>query len=80
MCSCLALVKMQEDDFDKLWLLCVTALKVLDFVEVLVGRQAGSPLVLSLVEPLLHIIERGMSSDSQQQEQDFLRRAADIFR
>uniref|UniRef100_A0A674PP98 MYB binding protein (P160) 1a n=1 Tax=Takifugu rubripes TaxID=31033 RepID=A0A674PP98_TAKRU len=55
-------------------------IKVLDFVEVLVGRQAGSPLVLSLVEPLLHIIERGMSSDSQQQEQDFLRRAADIFR
>lgn len=53
---------------------------MLDLVEVLVSRQAGSPLVLSLVEPLLNIIERGMSSDSQQQEQDFLRRAADIFR
>lgn len=44
------------------------------------SRQAGSPLVLSLVEPLLNIIERGMSSDSHQQEQDFLRRAADVFR
>lgn len=56
------------------------ALKVLDLVEVFVGRQAGSPLVLSLVEPLLNLIERGMNSDSHQQEQDFLRRAADIFR
>ncbi|XP_033502826.2 myb-binding protein 1A-like protein isoform X2 [Epinephelus lanceolatus] len=55
-------------------------IKVLDLVEVFVARQAGSPLVLGLVEPLLTIIDRGMSSDSNQQEQDFLRRAADIFR
>ncbi|XP_070773247.1 myb-binding protein 1A-like protein [Enoplosus armatus] len=55
-------------------------IKVLDLVEVFVARQAGSPLVLGLVEPLLTIIDRGMSSDSHQQEQDFLRRAADIFR
>ncbi|XP_076017396.1 myb-binding protein 1A-like protein [Genypterus blacodes] len=55
-------------------------IKVLDLVEVFVARQAGSPLVLGLVEPLLHIIDRGMSSGSDQQEQDFLRRAADIFR
>ncbi|XP_041657491.1 myb-binding protein 1A-like protein isoform X2 [Cheilinus undulatus] len=55
-------------------------IKVLDLVEVFVARQAGSPLVLGLVEPLLAIIDRGMSSDSDQQEQDFLRRAADIFR
>ncbi|XP_031725142.1 myb-binding protein 1A-like protein [Anarrhichthys ocellatus] len=55
-------------------------IKVLDLVEVFVARQAGSPLVLGLVEPLLNIIDRGMSSDSDQQEQDFLRRAADIFR
>uniref|UniRef100_A0A671TUF8 MYB binding protein (P160) 1a n=1 Tax=Sparus aurata TaxID=8175 RepID=A0A671TUF8_SPAAU len=47
---------------------------------VFVARQAGSPLVLGLVEPLLNIIDQGMSSDSDQQEQDFLRRAADIFR
>lgn len=55
-------------------------IKVLDLVEVFVARQAGSPLVLGLVEPLLNIIDRGMRSDSNQQEQDFLRRAADIFR
>uniref|UniRef100_H3CQD1 MYB binding protein (P160) 1a n=1 Tax=Tetraodon nigroviridis TaxID=99883 RepID=H3CQD1_TETNG len=55
-------------------------IKVLDLVEVFVGRQAGSPLVLSLLEPLLNVIQRGMSSDSHQQEQDFLRRAADIFK
>uniref|UniRef100_UPI0037E83FE1 myb-binding protein 1A-like protein n=1 Tax=Semicossyphus pulcher TaxID=241346 RepID=UPI0037E83FE1 len=55
-------------------------IKVLDLVEVFVARQAGSPLVLGLVEPLLTIIDRGMGSDSDQQEQDFLRRAADIFR
>ncbi|KAM3601132.1 uncharacterized protein V6R79_008223 [Siganus canaliculatus] len=55
-------------------------IKVLDLVEVFVARQAGSPLVLGLVEPLLTIIDKGMSSDSNQQEQDFLRRAADIFR
>ncbi|XP_032432266.1 myb-binding protein 1A-like protein isoform X2 [Xiphophorus hellerii] len=55
-------------------------IKVLDLVEVFVARQAGSPLILGLVEPLLNIIDRGMSSGSEQQEQDFLRRAADIFR
>ncbi|KAK2828681.1 hypothetical protein Q5P01_019715 [Channa striata] len=55
-------------------------IKVLDLIEVFVARQAGSPHVLGLVEPLLNIIDRGMSSDSDQQEQDFLRRAADIFR
>lgn len=58
----------------------LVVLQVLDLVEVFVARQAGSPLVLGLVEPLLTIIDRGMSSDSDQQEQDFLRRAADIFR
>ncbi|KAM4546786.1 myb-binding protein 1A-like protein [Fundulus diaphanus] len=55
-------------------------IKVLDLVEVFVARQAGSPLILGLVEPLLNIIDRGMSSGSEQQEQEFLRRAADIFR
>ncbi|XP_068187721.1 myb-binding protein 1A-like protein [Antennarius striatus] len=55
-------------------------IKVLDLVEVFVNRQAGSPLVLGFVEPLLAIIDRGMRSDSNQQEQDFLRRTADIFR
>uniref|UniRef100_A0A1A7WZA4 MYB binding protein (P160) 1a n=1 Tax=Iconisemion striatum TaxID=60296 RepID=A0A1A7WZA4_9TELE len=55
-------------------------IKVLDLVEVFVARQAGSPLIIGLVEPLLNMIDRGMSSGSEQQEQDFLRRAADIFR
>lgn len=59
---------------------CHFLLQVLDLVEVFVTRQAGSPLVISLVEPLLGIINKGMSSGSNQQEQDFLRRVADIFR
>lgn len=54
--------------------------QVLDLVEVFVTRQAGSPLILSLIEPLLNIINKGISSGSNQQEQDFLRRVADIFR
>ncbi|XP_061607912.1 myb-binding protein 1A-like protein [Phyllopteryx taeniolatus] len=55
-------------------------IKVLDLVEVFVARQAGSPLVLGLLEPLLYMIEGGMNSGKEQQEQDFLRRAADIFK
>lgn len=55
-------------------------IKVLDLVEVFVSRQASSPLILGLIEPLLTLLERGMSSDSEMQEQDLLRRAADILR
>ncbi|KAM6970524.1 myb-binding protein 1A-like protein [Aplochiton taeniatus] len=55
-------------------------IKVLDLIEVFLAKQANSPLVLGLVEPLLTVIETSMSSESDQQEQDFLRRAADIFR
>ncbi|XP_061755015.1 myb-binding protein 1A-like protein isoform X2 [Nerophis ophidion] len=55
-------------------------IKVLDLVEVFISRQAGSPLVLGLVQPLLSIIDRGMNSGNEQQEQEFLRRAADIFK
>ncbi|XP_077448599.1 myb-binding protein 1A-like protein [Stigmatopora argus] len=55
-------------------------IKVLDLVEVFVAKQAGSPLVLDLLEPLLYMIERGMRSGNEQQEQEFLRRVADIFR
>ncbi|KAJ8266572.1 hypothetical protein GJAV_G00132020 [Gymnothorax javanicus] len=55
-------------------------IKVLDLVEVFLNKQPESPLVLGIVEPLLSIIENGMSSDSNQQEQDFLRKTADIFR
>ncbi|XP_066509316.1 myb-binding protein 1A-like protein isoform X1 [Hoplias malabaricus] len=55
-------------------------IKVLDLVEVFLSKQGNSTLVLQMVEPLLSVIEKGMSSESGQQEADFLRRAADIFR
>ncbi|XP_030216779.1 myb-binding protein 1A-like protein [Gadus morhua] len=55
-------------------------MKVLDLLEVFVSKQAGSPLVLGLVEPLLGVLERSHGSDRHQQDQDFLRRVADIFR
>uniref|UniRef100_A0A673I2B8 MYB binding protein 1a n=1 Tax=Sinocyclocheilus rhinocerous TaxID=307959 RepID=A0A673I2B8_9TELE len=55
-------------------------IKVLDMVEMFLSKQGSSALVLGMVEPLLSVIENGMSSETSQQEQDFLRRAADIFR
>ncbi|KAJ8342824.1 hypothetical protein SKAU_G00327520 [Synaphobranchus kaupii] len=55
-------------------------IKVLDLVEVFLAKQSESPLVLGIIEPLLSVIETGMSSDTNQQEQDFLRKTADIFR
>ncbi|XP_056600819.1 myb-binding protein 1A-like protein [Triplophysa dalaica] len=55
-------------------------IKVLDMVEIFLNKQGSSCLVLGLVEPLLSVIENGMSSEASQQEQDYLRRAADIFR
>ncbi|XP_077361529.1 myb-binding protein 1A-like protein [Festucalex cinctus] len=70
-----AKAKMQKEKT----LVCDFKIKVLDLVEVFVSRQAGNPLVLDLLEPLLNMIERGMRSGNGQQQQDFLRRAADIF-
>ncbi|KAK1806954.1 hypothetical protein P4O66_005439, partial [Electrophorus voltai] len=55
-------------------------IKVLDLLEVFLSKQGSSGLVLCLVEPLLAVIEKSMSSEVVQQEQDFLRRAADMFR
>ncbi|XP_061105815.1 myb-binding protein 1A-like protein [Conger conger] len=55
-------------------------IKVLDLVEVFLSKQPESPLVLGIIEPLLSVIENSMSSDTNQQEQDFLRKTADIFR
>ncbi|XP_057180625.1 myb-binding protein 1A-like protein isoform X1 [Triplophysa rosa] len=55
-------------------------IKVLDMVEIFLNKQGSSCLVLGLVEPLLGVIENGMSSEASQQEQDYLGRAADIFR
>ncbi|XP_073471144.1 myb-binding protein 1A [Aquarana catesbeiana] len=53
--------------------------KVLDLIEVFVKKQSSSPLVFNIIEPLLSVIQQSMSSDSNQQEQDFLRKTADIF-
>ncbi|XP_053337367.1 myb-binding protein 1A-like protein [Clarias gariepinus] len=55
-------------------------IKVLDLLDVFVCKQGSSVLVLGLVEPLLSLIETCMSAESGQHEQDFLRRAAHIFR
>ncbi|XP_062874432.1 myb-binding protein 1A-like protein [Trichomycterus rosablanca] len=55
-------------------------MKVLDLVQVFLQKQGSSGLVLEMLEPLLNVIENSMSSESSQQEQDFLRRAAHIFR
>uniref|UniRef100_F7BE85 MYB binding protein 1a n=1 Tax=Ornithorhynchus anatinus TaxID=9258 RepID=F7BE85_ORNAN len=54
-------------------------IKVLDLVEVVLVKQADNPLVLELIEPLLTVIERSMSSDAGKQEQEFLRKTAYIF-
>ncbi|KAF5888859.1 myb-binding protein 1A [Clarias magur] len=55
-------------------------IKVLDLLDVFLCKQGSSVLVLGLVEPLLSLIENCMSAESGQHEQDFLRRAAHIFR
>ncbi|KAM3933789.1 myb-binding protein 1A [Leptodactylus fuscus] len=54
-------------------------IKVLDLIEVFLTKQPDSPLVFSTIEPLISVIEQGMSAESSQQEQDFLRKTADIF-
>ncbi|KAE8625100.1 hypothetical protein XENTR_v10006157 [Xenopus tropicalis] len=53
--------------------------KVLDLIEVFVKKQPDSPLVFNIIEPLISVIEQSMNSESNQQEQDFLRKTADIF-
>ncbi len=62
------------------WSNLVRCCQVLDMVEMFLSKQGSSALVLGMVEPLLSVIENGMSSETSQQEQDFLRKAADIFR
>ncbi|XP_060612733.2 myb-binding protein 1A isoform X2 [Anolis sagrei] len=54
-------------------------IKVLDLVEVFLAKQPENPLVFRVIEPLLSVIEQSMSSDSDKQEQDYLRKTADIF-
>ncbi|XP_029143049.1 myb-binding protein 1A [Protobothrops mucrosquamatus] len=54
-------------------------IKILDLVELFLMKQAGNPLVFNVIDPLLSVIEHSMSSDSNKQEQDYLRKTADIF-
>ncbi|XP_042298459.1 myb-binding protein 1A [Sceloporus undulatus] len=54
-------------------------IKVLDLVEVFLTKQPENPLVFRVIEPLLSVIEQSMSSESNKQEQDYLRKTADIF-
>nr|XP_023675248.1 myb-binding protein 1A [Paramormyrops kingsleyae] len=55
-------------------------IKVLDLVEIFLTKQADSPLVLGIIEPLLNVLENAMSSETSQQEEEFLRKTADTFR
>ncbi|XP_077167721.1 myb-binding protein 1A [Paroedura picta] len=54
-------------------------IKVLDLVEVFLTKQAENPLVFHIIDPLLLVIEQSMSSEASKQEQDYLRKTADIF-
>ncbi|KAJ7308918.1 hypothetical protein JRQ81_008195 [Phrynocephalus forsythii] len=54
-------------------------IKVLDLVEVFLTKQPENALVFLVIDPLLSVIEQTMSSESNQQEQDYLRKTADIF-
>ncbi|XP_068939779.1 myb-binding protein 1A [Petaurus breviceps papuanus] len=72
--------KQEKDKMQKeKGLRCDFKIKVLDLVEGFLTKQPENPLVLELIEPLLAIIERSMSRNSAKQEQDFLRKTADIF-
>uniref|UniRef100_H3BH19 MYB binding protein 1a n=1 Tax=Latimeria chalumnae TaxID=7897 RepID=H3BH19_LATCH len=55
-------------------------IKVLDLIEVFLTKQPESLLVFDIIEPMIGIIEGSMNSGSDQQELDFLRKTADIFR
>ncbi|XP_032563623.1 myb-binding protein 1A [Chiroxiphia lanceolata] len=54
--------------------------KVLDLIDVFLMKQAENPLVFDVIEPLLQLIEQCMSSGSDKQEVDFLRKTASIFK
>ena len=42
-------------------------------------KQPEKPLVLEVLEPLLHVIRRSMRTSSTKQEQDLLHKTARIF-
>ncbi|XP_033924916.1 myb-binding protein 1A [Melopsittacus undulatus] len=55
-------------------------IKVLDLIEAFLTKQSENPLVFDIIEPLLQVIEQCMSTDSDKQEVDFLKKTANIFR
>ncbi|NXN38906.1 MBB1A protein, partial [Rhinoptilus africanus] len=55
-------------------------IKVLDLIEVFLSKQSENPLVFDIIEPLLHVIEQCMISDSGKQEVEFLQKTANIFK
>ncbi|XP_062887564.1 myb-binding protein 1A-like protein [Mobula hypostoma] len=55
-------------------------IKVLDLIEIFLAKQPENPLVFDIIEPLIAIIEENLSSHSNQQEQDYIRKAAEIFK
>ncbi|XP_010009383.1 PREDICTED: myb-binding protein 1A-like protein, partial [Nestor notabilis] len=55
-------------------------IKVLDLIEAFLTKQSENPLVFDIIEPLLRVIEQCMSTDSDKQEADFLKKTANIFR
>ncbi|KAM4648670.1 myb-binding protein 1A [Amazona ochrocephala] len=55
-------------------------IKVLDLIEAFLTKQSENPLVFDIIEPLLRVIEQCMSTDSDKQEVDFLKKTANIFR
>ncbi|XP_043910132.1 myb-binding protein 1A isoform X2 [Protopterus annectens] len=54
-------------------------IKVLDLIDVFLKKQPENPLVFGIIEPLIAVIEQTMTGKSDQQEQDFLQKTADIF-
>ncbi|XP_048839172.1 myb-binding protein 1A-like protein isoform X2 [Brienomyrus brachyistius] len=77
-------IQAKKDEKDKLrkekTLVRDFKIKVLDLVEIFLTKQAESPLVLGIIEPLLNVLENAMSSETSQQEEEFLRKTADTFR
>lgn len=53
---------------------------MLDLIEAFLTKQSENPLVFDIIEPLLRVIEQCMSTDSDKQEVDFLKKTANIFR
>lgn len=53
---------------------------MLDLVDAFLLKQAESPLVFDVIEPLLQLIEQCMNAGSDKQEVDILQKTASIFK